>query len=47
MIEFRSFDLLSGYSLGRQTGTIDERTVTVRCIFLETVAGAYRVCHNE
>ena len=35
----RSFDLFSGYSLGRRAGTLDERTVTVRCIFLETVAG--------
>jgi len=35
----RSFDLLSGYTVGKQLQTLDERAVVNRCIFLETVAG--------
>ena len=35
----RSFDLLSGYTVGKQFQTLDERAVVNRCIFLETVAG--------
>ena len=33
------FDLGSGYTIGRKWGTLDERSVLIRCIFLETVAG--------
>jgi len=35
----KSFDLLSGYTVGKQLKTLDERAVVNRCIFLETVAG--------
>lgn len=35
----KSFDILSGYSIGKHLDTVDERTVLSRCIFLETVAG--------
>ena len=33
------FDVLSGYKLQKKLGTLDERAVLSRCIFLETVAG--------
>ncbi len=39
----RSFDLASGYTIGKTIGVIDERAVLIRCIFLETVAGALQV----
>ena len=32
----KSFDLLSGYTVGKQLKTLDERAVVNRCIFLET-----------
>ena len=35
----KSFDVLSGYTIGKQMRTLDERSVINRCIFLETVAG--------
>jgi len=35
----KSFDLLSGYTVGKHLHTLDERAVVSRCIFLETVAG--------
>ena len=35
----KSFDLLSGYTVGKHLQTLDERAVVSRCIFLETVAG--------
>ena len=35
----KSFDLASGYTIGKQLQTLDERSVVIRCIFLETVAG--------
>lgn len=35
----KSFDLASGYTIGDYLKTLDERSVLVRCIFLETVAG--------
>ena len=44
------FDLGSGYTIGRKWGTLDERSVLIRCIFLETVAGMYRIiftCHKK
>ncbi len=34
-----TFDLASGYTVGKQLETLDERAVLTRCIFLETVAG--------
>ena len=34
-----SFDFASGYTIGKQMKTLDERSVLIRCIFLETVAG--------
>ena len=34
-----SFDLASGYTIGKSLKTLDERSVLIRCIFLETVAG--------
>jgi len=34
-----SFDIASGYTIGKKMGTLDERSVLIRCIFLETVAG--------
>jgi len=34
-----AFDLFSGYKLQLKLGTLDERSVLTRCIFLETVAG--------
>ncbi len=39
MILRKSFDLASGYTIGKQLQTLDERSVLTRCIFLETVAG--------
>lgn len=33
------FDIFSGYKLQLKLGTLDERAVLIRCIFLETVAG--------
>ena len=33
------FDIGSGYTLGKHFQTLDERSVLIRCIFLETVAG--------
>eukprot|EP00091_Calanus_sinicus_P014820 TRINITY_DN32508_c0_g1_i2.p1 TRINITY_DN32508_c0_g1~~TRINITY_DN32508_c0_g1_i2.p1 ORF type:complete len:236 (-),score=48.42 TRINITY_DN32508_c0_g1_i2:158-865(-) len=33
------FDIFSGYKLQLRLGTLDERAVLIRCIFLETVAG--------
>jgi len=33
------FDIFSGYTLQLKLGTLDERSVLTRCIFLETVAG--------
>lgn len=35
----KTFDLASGYTIGKHFQTLDERSVLVRCIFLETVAG--------
>jgi len=35
----RTFDLASGYTIGKHLQTLDERSVLHRCIFLETVAG--------
>ena len=35
----KSFDLASGYTIGKHLQTLDERSVVIRCIFLETVAG--------
>ena len=35
----KTFDLASGYTIGKHLQTLDERSVLVRCIFLETVAG--------
>ena len=35
----KSFDLLSGYTIGYHLKSLDERAVMNRCIFLETVAG--------
>eukprot|EP00397_Hematodinium_sp_SG-2012_P042001 GEMP01046375.1.p1 GENE.GEMP01046375.1~~GEMP01046375.1.p1 ORF type:complete len:219 (+),score=42.70 GEMP01046375.1:467-1123(+) len=35
----RSFDILSGFSYGKTMGTLDEKAVLKRIIFLETVAG--------
>ena len=34
-----TFDLASGYTIGKNMKTLDERSVLIRCIFLETVAG--------
>lgn len=34
-----TFDLASGYTIGKSLQTLDERSVLTRCIFLETVAG--------
>jgi len=34
-----SFDFASGYTIGKSMQTLDERSVLIRCIFLETVAG--------
>merc|ERR1719510_1508233 len=34
-----SFDLFSGYTIGKEFKTLDKRSVLIRCIFLETVAG--------
>ena len=34
-----AFDLGSGYTIGKNLKTLDERAVLNRCIFLETVAG--------
>jgi len=34
-----AFDIFSGYKLQLKLGTLDERAVLIRCIFLETVAG--------
>jgi len=33
------FDFGSGYTIGKKLETLDERSVLIRCIFLETVAG--------
>ena len=38
-----SFDLASGYTIGKSLQTLDERSVLTRCIFLETVAGECRI----
>lgn len=35
----KTFDILSGYTVGKHFQTLDERAVLNRCIFLETVAG--------
>ena len=35
----KTFDFASGYTIGRHLQTLDERSVLIRCIFLETVAG--------
>ena len=35
----KTFDLASGYTIGKHLHTLDERSVLIRCIFLETVAG--------
>jgi len=35
----KSFDFLSGYTIGKKLDTLDERSVLKRCIYLETVAG--------
>jgi len=35
----KSFDLASGYTIKSKIGTLDERDMLRRCIFLETVAG--------
>ena len=35
----KSFDLASGYTIGKNLQLLDERAVLIRCIFLETVAG--------
>ena len=36
-----TFDLASGYTIGKSLQTLDERSVLTRCIFLETVAGTH------
>jgi hypothetical protein len=33
------FDIASGYTIGKRFQSLDERSVLIRCIFLETVAG--------
>ena len=38
-----SFDLASGYTIGKNMQTLDERSVLIRCIFLETVAGELQI----
>ena len=38
----KTFDLSSGYTIGKHLHTLDERSVLIRCIFLETVAGMSR-----
>lgn len=35
----KSFDIASGYTIGKHMNSLDERSVLIRCIFLETVAG--------
>lgn len=35
----KTFDILSGYTIGYRLKTLDERAVLNRCIFLETIAG--------
>jgi len=35
----KGFDIVSGYTVGKHFQTLDERSVIIRCIFLETVAG--------
>ena len=42
-----SFDLASGYTIGKSLQTLDERSVLTRCIFLETVAGECRPLHPK
>ncbi len=35
----KSFDIASGYTIGKNFSGLDERSVLTRCLFLETVAG--------
>ena len=37
----KTFDIGSGYTIGKHLQILDERAVLIRCIFLETVAGRY------
>eukprot|EP00095_Tigriopus_kingsejongensis_P006827 maker-scaffold82_size396747-snap-gene-2.29 protein:Tk06827 transcript:maker-scaffold82_size396747-snap-gene-2.29-mRNA-1 annotation:"alternative mitochondrial-like" len=39
MVLRKSFDLASGYTMGKKLKILDERSILIRCIFLETVAG--------
>eukprot|EP00094_Tigriopus_californicus_P006317 TCALIF_06082-PA protein Name:"Similar to AOX1 Alternative oxidase, mitochondrial (Venturia inaequalis)" AED:0.21 eAED:0.22 QI:537/0/0.5/1/1/1/2/0/284 len=39
MLLRKSFDLASGYTIGNHFKMLDERSILIRCIFLETVAG--------
>ena len=41
MVLRKSFDIVSGYTVGKYMKTIDERDVLHRVIFLETVAGIF------
>ena len=42
----KSFDFLSGYTIGKHMESLDERSVLNRCIFLETVAGKHQTSTN-
>ncbi len=35
----KTFDFASGYTIGKTFKLLDERSVLIRCVFLETVAG--------
>ena len=43
----KTFDLASGYTIGKHFQTLDERSVLVRCIFLETVAGMVELMQSN
>ena len=43
----KTFDLASGYTIGKHFQTLDERSVLVRCIFLETVAGMVELMQSK
>lgn len=49
MLLRKSFDLASGYTIGNHFKMLDERSILIRCIFLETVAGKtlFRVCERN
>ena len=46
MVLRKSFDMVSGYTVGKYMKTIDERDVLHRVIFLETVAGNFGFFDN-